>query len=144
MRVTFPLKLPSASNLREHWAKKARRVKAQRFATQVALHGKAVLPDIREWREHLLWKHPLHLEVTLTRVAPRMLDGDNLQAAFKAVRDEIADALGVDDGDARVRWLYGQRKGLVKEYAVEVEILEEQPAVQGFDADDHARPGSGG
>ena len=38
----------------------------------------------------------------------------------KAVRDGIADALGIDDGDDSLTWEYSQAVG--KEYAVEVEI----------------------
>jgi len=61
--------------------------------------------------------------ITLTRIAPRRLDpGDNLNSSMKAVRDGIADALGIDDGDARLTWKYAQRKGNPKEYAVEVEV----------------------
>jgi len=50
--------------------------------------------------------------VTLTRLAPsEWLDDDKLAEAFKAVRDELAGWLGVSDGNqARVRWLYAQRK----------------------------------
>lgn len=36
----------------------------------------------------------------------RRLDDDNLRAGMKAVRDGVADALGVDDGSDRVRWEY--------------------------------------
>lgn len=39
---------------------------------------------------------------------PTMMDGDNLANALKPVRDEIADWIGVDDGDSRIRWEVGQ------------------------------------
>jgi hypothetical protein len=51
------------------------------------------------------------------------LDGDNLQSAFKATRDGVADWLGVDDGDPRLDWQYRQRKGAAKVYAVEIEVI---------------------
>jgi hypothetical protein len=52
--------------------------------------------------------------VRLIRVGSRRLDSDNLQSAFKAIRDAVASWLGVDDGDyARVRWSYSQRPGYV-------------------------------
>lgn len=38
------------------------------------------------------------------------LDSDNLPGAFKHVRDGMADALGIDDGDARLAWSYAQVK----------------------------------
>ena len=44
--------------------------------------------------------------------------------AHKAVRDGIADALEVDDGDTRLTWKYAQEKGKPKEYAVRVALLE--------------------
>jgi hypothetical protein len=60
--------------------------------------------------------------VTLTRIAPRKLDSDNLNSAFKAMRDGIADWLCVDDGHESVTWVYAQRKGRKGEYAAEVAI----------------------
>jgi hypothetical protein len=62
--------------------------------------------------------------VVLTRIAPprsKGLDSDNLQRALKAVRDAVADQLGVNDGDKRVIWLYQQATG---PWAVEVEVWE--------------------
>jgi hypothetical protein len=60
--------------------------------------------------------------VTLIRVAPRKLDDDNLQSGFKALRDGIADRLGVKDNDPRVKWKYDQVRGRAKEYAARVRI----------------------
>jgi crossover junction endodeoxyribonuclease RusA len=111
MRVVIPIKTVSEANVRGHWAKGARRAKRQRRVAADCVHlarlTGAVVP-------------PLPLTVTLTRVAPRRLDSDNLQRALKAIRDGIADALGVDDGDARIDWKYDQRPG--KPQRVEVTI----------------------
>jgi hypothetical protein len=60
--------------------------------------------------------------VTLTRIAPRALDDDNLRGALKATRDEVAAWLLVDDRDPRVTWTYAERRGAVREYAVEVSV----------------------
>lgn len=65
----------------------------------------------------------LPVTVVMTRIAPRRLDGDNLQSGFKAVRDGVADWLGVDDGDARIDWQYGQRAGGPGVYKVEIEVI---------------------
>ena len=46
--------------------------------------------------------------VTLVAFVPRRIDPDNLGAAMKPLQDAIAGTLGVDDGDERVRWEYGQ------------------------------------
>jgi hypothetical protein len=105
---TVPLRIESVANLREHWSKRAKRAKMQREAIGWHL-GKA--------------RPALPCVVNLTRIAPRPLDGDNLQGGFKAVRDGIADWLGVDDGSESVGWVYRQRKGAPKQYAVEVEFL---------------------
>lgn len=112
---TIPIRTVSEANARGHWAGKARRAKAHRFAANA--HALAHL-DARTRR--------LVLEggcvVTLTRIAPRSLDSDNLATSQKSARDGIADALGIDDRDPRVTWQYAQEKGEPGQYAVDVEI----------------------
>ena len=104
MIYKIPLRLISSANAREHWAKKARRVKRERMAALV------------------IQKHPLPCVVTITRHGKRLMDGDNLQSASKALRDGIADRLGVDDGDPRVTWKYAQ--DVQRYYGVTVTIEE--------------------
>lgn len=96
--VDLPLRVVSEANRRGHWAGKARRAKQARGLATMMLkaHGP------------LVWAFPV--AVILTRIAPCALDDDNLRAALKATRDGVADWLGVDDRDPRVRWLYDQRK----------------------------------
>lgn len=60
------------------------------------------------------------VRVRLTRLAPRLLDDDNLQAALKHVRDGVADALGLHDDDPRLHWSYAQQRE--RRYAVLVDI----------------------
>ncbi len=113
--MTFELhmSLPSVANLREHWSAKAKRVRAQRSAVMLAVPARK-LATARNW---------LSLNgrvvVTLTRISPRELDGDNLQSAFKACRDSVAAQLGIDDRDSRVAWVYKQAKG---PQAVRIEV----------------------
>lgn len=64
----------------------------------------------------------LPLIITITRVGPRELDGDNLQGACKHVRDGIADWLGVNDRDKRIQWKYEQTRCGVKAYGVTVRV----------------------
>ena len=64
----------------------------------------------------------LPLIITITRVGPRELDGDNLQGACKHVRDGIADWLGVNDRDKRIQWKYAQARCGAKEYGVTVRV----------------------
>lgn len=96
IRLFLPIRIVSEANRREHWAAKAKRAKAHRNAAHLAL--KAELQK----HEPLIWP----VVVTLTRVSPRKLDGDNLQSGFKAVRDGVADALGLNDGSDSVQWRY--------------------------------------
>jgi len=109
VKITLPLKTVSEANRREHWALKAKRVKMQR--------------DMASLMVRMAWKGmSLPLTITLTRVSSRQLDSDNLASAMKAVRDGIADAIGVNDGDSRLEWRYKQERAGAGEYGVLVEI----------------------
>lgn len=48
------------------------------------------------------------VSVSLIAFRRRILDGDNLVAGFKHLRDVISRNLGVDDADPRIRWEYSQ------------------------------------
>lgn len=95
--ITLPIVTVSVLNVREHWAKRAKRSKEHRglAAMMTRLLTLDVLPGV----------------VTMIRVSPRALDDDNLRGALKACRDGVADALGIDDRDSRVKWEYKQEKG---------------------------------
>ena len=110
--VLLPVRTWSEANLRAHWAKRARRARKQREAARLL---------VRAARPALLPKSG-SIAITLTRIAPRVLDTDNLASGLKAVRDGVADALGVDDGSSRLTWRYEQARGKPREYAVRVEI----------------------
>jgi hypothetical protein len=59
--------------------------------------------------------------ITLTRISPRRFDDEEgWNAAAKPIRDGAADFLGVKDNDARCTWNYNQKKGRVREHAVEI------------------------
>lgn len=112
MTIEFvvPVRTFSLMNSRDHWGEKANAAKRQRDATAL-MWIVAGRPMVR-----------LPAEVTLTRIAPKSLDDDNLRGAGKHVRDEIAKCIGVDDRDPRVTWRYAQAKGAPHEYAMKVEI----------------------
>ena len=107
--IYLPLRLVSEANSRDHWAKKARRAKTARGDTRAALIPLLAARDT-----------PDRYRCTITRIGKRRLDTDNLARAAKAVRDGVADAVGIDDGDDRITWVYGQEIG--KTYGVRVEI----------------------
>lgn len=114
MKVWIPLRLTGSLNAREHWGARQRRVKKERNAVALLLppRPKGPCPE---------------LTVTLTRVAPHELDDDNLQGRLKAVRDQVAAWLGLDDRDKRVSWRYAQAKpGKPREHWVTVELEARQ------------------
>lgn len=117
---TAPIHIIPETNQREHWGAKARRVKKQRSAA--AMLTRLALAKIRAGQfPGAMWP----CEVTLIRIIGprgRSLDADdNLNAAFKAVRDGVADGLQVNDGDkTRVSWKYGEEKGV--EWAIRIRI----------------------
>ena len=103
--VILPIRTQRGLNDREHWAKRAKRVKNERTTAKM-LMPKVATP----------------CTIKLTRLSPGTLDSDNLQGALKAVRDGIADRLEIDDGSEAVRWVYAQEKSKI--HAVRIEIEE--------------------
>lgn len=96
--LTLPIPTVSESNARGHWSKRH-----ARSAPQRRIVGLVLRPQLSALG--------LPVRVLLTRMSAGELDDDNLRGALKAVRDGVADALGLrDDSDARVTWLYAQAK----------------------------------
>lgn len=108
IEAVIPIKAVSVANLRMHWAVKAKLAKNHRAQSRMALEQSAPIPP------------QIPVTVILTRVGPRTLDTDNLASSLKAVRDGVADWLGVDDGHKDIDWQYRQRKG---HYSVELEVI---------------------
>lgn len=107
--ILVPIKTISGMNAREHWAKRAKRVKAEREAVAWALAGKT--------------KPALPCVVTLTRIGPSSgLDPmDNLPSSLKGPADQVAQWLGVDDRRSDVvRYVCKQERG--KEWGVRIEF----------------------
>lgn len=107
--ITVPIRTGRGQNQREHHFVRAKRVRAEREAVAWLLKGQR--------------KPALPCRVTLTRVSPakgKLLDDDNCSGALKAARDQVAEWLGVDDGDKqRVAYAYAQKRGA---WAVEIEF----------------------
>ncbi len=108
MKVSIEMGVLNESNQRSHWRDRAKRMKAARHFARLMVKSALV-------------RHPVKpaLMVTLTRVAPQLLDNDGLVSSLKAIRDGVADALHVDDRTRLVRWRYAQQKG---DWGVEVEV----------------------
>lgn len=106
----LPLHIISEANARDCWPKSSKRKKLHR-QTACAMLTRHCRPVIDG-----------PITITLTRIAPRGLDDDNLASGFKAARDGVADWLGIDDGDKRLTWRYAQRKGAARAYSAECVI----------------------
>lgn len=114
--VTIPIRLECVTNKREHWRAVAERKRSQRLSVQFYLLYFAEWKTIEKRNTD---RFPM--TITITRLGLRKMDGDNLQTSAKYVRDGIADALGIDDGDeSKVTWLYSQEIG--KSYGCRVTI----------------------
>jgi hypothetical protein len=112
--LILPIKTVSEANSRESWRAKNRRKRSQAFEVEIewkqAMKGRAVsLPCV----------------VTLTRIASRLLDDDNLRSAFKGVRDCVAALVGVDDGSDLIRFEYKQERRAKRTYDVKIEVESE-------------------
>ncbi len=109
--VAIPLRVDNPLNgSHQHWATKARKRKHQRLTTSLVMAGHLKVHGVRA-----------PCGVLLTRYGPSNgLDGDGLQASLKAVRDGLADALGVNDRSPFVTWDYDQRRE--KTWGVEIRI----------------------
>lgn len=110
VEVELPLRLVSLANERVHWAVKSKRARLQRQAAHLAV------------RHALVGRGALSpaLVIRIERIGLRRLDDDNLAISAKHVRDGIADALGIDDGNPCLDWKYSQSTG--KEYSVKITI----------------------
>lgn len=114
MRVWFleiPLRTGRGQNDRpHHWGERANRVRQERDAVLLA------------WRRTVggrgAERPRVPCTVLLQRLSPGgaagwtgLDEGDNLEGSLKAVRDEVARLLGLDDADPRVTWRYEQLEG---------------------------------
>jgi hypothetical protein len=128
VRVTLPLKTVSVLNGSQGFSRGAAMAAARRRKDQRSLAAHVVGMHLHACRV------TLPVVVTLVRLAPSSgLDDDNIRGALKSVRDGVADALGVDDRDPDVSWVYEQRRtqrrktgavelGTVRGYGVEVRV----------------------
>lgn len=108
-----PVKTISEANNRDHWRLRNVRRKEQKrdvfFSWNAALRGKRLRPAVP-------------CTVKLTRLGPKLLDShDNLPISCKAVADQIAELLGVDDADPRIKFEYEQIQST--RYGVVIEVV---------------------
>ncbi len=143
LALELPLMTVSEANARSHFHERARRAAAQRTGAYMALTTPLRRAGFTAWaigadtRETSVLVYPL--VVRMTRLSRGELDDDNLRGALKAVRDGIADALGLkSDRDPRVEWRYAQDRASKKmPHGVRIEVwqrvLEEERQRAGTD-----------
>lgn len=114
-KVLIPCETKSEMNMREHWAARSKRFKAQ-----------------RTWIEYFWAKDKpnvfLPCTIKMTRFSKQFLDSDSIYPCLKHFRDTIADLItpglapGRADNNPQMTWQYNQEK-LQKGSLPGVEIL---------------------
>lgn len=108
--VEIPLRLGNGLNdhRSNHWGGRSKRVESERDSIAWSLVGKT--------------RPELPCKIQITRIAPSNgLDDDNLAGACKAVRDQLAKWIGVDDRRKDiVRYVYENERG---DWGVRVEVV---------------------
>jgi hypothetical protein len=107
--IQLPIRTVSEANRREHHMVRYRRAKEQRAMVNIAVR-RTLIPKLED--------DAVPSKVRLVRMAPRLLDSDNLVSSFKAIRDEVAACLGFND--SHDIWEYRQEKS--REYGIRIEV----------------------
>jgi crossover junction endodeoxyribonuclease RusA len=105
--VTLPWPPKELSpNARIHWSKKSKAAKAYRASCHLLTKQSGMAVD---------WEGDVHAWIDFYPPDKRHRDDDNMIAAFKAGRDGMADALGIDDKRIRIHpYVKEQIGGMVK------------------------------
>ena len=108
MNVTLPWPPKDLSpNSRIHWSRRSKAAKAYRRACHV-LTLEAGIRGVD-------WEGDIHLWIDFYPPDRRHRDDDNIIAAFKAGRDGMADAMGLDDKQFRIHpYVKDEIGGMVK------------------------------
>ena len=108
VEVEIPIRIKSLANeTTEHWTTRSKRNRS---------HGGAV----RYYLQNQIYGLKPPFLITLTRIAPRKFDGDNLVISFKKIRDTISHLffpdvkIGLADSYDCFVWHYKQEKGKPK------------------------------
>jgi hypothetical protein len=116
--ITHRMTLSSAANESRHFFTKSSRAAGHRRLAflLVSSNGPPAVPTKG-------FQSTGAVRVTLTRIAPRALDDDNLAYAFKHIRDGVTEAIGLrDDRDPRLTWLYSQERGKPAAIRITIEV----------------------
>ncbi len=109
------MKLPSLPNMRLFWRAKSELAASQRF--EASLMAASLIR-----KQSLTFGEMSKVRVKLTRYGPKTLDADNAIASFKNVQDGIAEAVGIDDGSKRIKFVVKQVKARWGGVRIEIEV----------------------
>jgi hypothetical protein len=122
--ITMPVPTLSENKYRGmHKFVKAKKTKAQRDTVRLLIRQLRVLPRVVDGK-------PNRFEVKLVRISAGELDDDNVRGALKAVRDEVAAWIGLDDRDPLIAFTYGQEKVERGTAGVRVEIRDQEQGAE--------------
>jgi len=119
LNIVVPLKIVSSANLNEHWTQKIKRKN---------LHKNAIAKEFLYLNSNI---PTVPCRITLSRIAPRLLDEDNLLYALKTCRDVVCDMvlpglrMGRADASSQIRVEYNQEKSKNNFYALRIIIESE-------------------
>lgn len=114
--AVIPIHTLSEMNMRQHYGTKSVRTKSHRNTVRICV-GMQLLKF-----RHTPRPTSDLMVILMERHSPRMLDGDNLGGALKAVRDGTADALGLKDDRERddLDWECAQEQSKSHEVVVSI------------------------
>lgn len=116
--ITMPIHTVSENQYRGmHRMVKHAKTKTQRENVRLLLRQLRAVPRV-------VGGQPNRYEVKLVRISPGELDDDNVRGAMKAIRDEVAEWIGLDDRDPLIVWKYGQEKADRGTAGVRVEVRD--------------------
>jgi hypothetical protein len=99
------------------------KTKTQRENVKLLLRQLRVVPRV-------VGGQPNRYEVKLVRISAGELDDDNLRGSLKAVRDEVAEWIGLDDRDPLIVWKYGQEKAKQGTCGVRIEVRDQEQGAE--------------
>lgn len=124
MKLLIPLTLKGGLNAREHPMARHRRVRKERQGVAMAFSGYRVrfeLNQLKKANPGGCWL------VRLTRFGPTEFDDDNNVGMLKSVRDEVAAALGINDGSKKVEWTCVQAGAENCAVGIHIQAIGPQP-----------------
>jgi hypothetical protein len=109
LEIEIEMKTDAGPNDRGHFMARARKVKEQRNTVSLFVRAAVHSP-------------PENIVATLTLICPNEVDDDNVKGRLKAVRDGVADALGINDRSKRYTWKYAQERCARGRFGVRIRL----------------------